>query len=184
MFCARYALAHELALLRSIVLLRQARLAAPHHHELPKHGESTQRLHAPTGREAWDRRSRARFRPATAAQAARRSVRSIPQAEPPPLQRYGPHRRRGAPLRAVAPPPCCGAQIPLPTGFWWISFSSETKTMMPLFSALVAARIERRDQVTSSSVRHSFLRPRPPWDDDREGGVVTVTSRYIITQHN
>ena len=31
---------------------------------------------------------------------------------------------------------------------------------------------------TSSSVRHSFLRPpRPPWDDDREGGVVTVTSR-------
>ena len=37
---------------------------------------------------------------------------------------------------------------------------------------------------TSSSVRHSFLRPRPPWDDDREGGVVTVTSRYIITQHN
>ena len=40
-FFARYALAHALALLRSIVLVRQACLAAPHHHDLPKDGECT-----------------------------------------------------------------------------------------------------------------------------------------------
>jgi len=45
MFCARDALAHARTLLRSIVLLQQACLAAPHHHELPKDGESTPRRH-------------------------------------------------------------------------------------------------------------------------------------------
>jgi len=46
MFCARDVLAHVLTLLRSIVLLHQDCLAAPHHHELPKDSESTPRLHA------------------------------------------------------------------------------------------------------------------------------------------
>ena len=75
-FCDRHALVHALALLRCIILLRQACLAAPHPHVItttcPNTAKAPCICTVPARREAWNRPSGARFRPAAAAGAARR----------------------------------------------------------------------------------------------------------------